>query len=306
MDVKLEFYLRCLTAANKSEDDAGKAQANGCIGDTYVKIGNTQEGIPYLLEWSSLATELGDAEGRCMACSALAMAYETLGRSEKALQELNMVRMISTQTGDAQLQSQANRSLGKLYSKLGNLPASVKSLQEYFELLKVISAKSQEVNSKAEMLGAAPSSADRKPPTVTVGQIDLARALVGITKGNLLFNSYCRNLKSDENALLDWKLQREPLGNELDLVDAVGKEEELKLAAQAATDEIRANEDFNNNNNNNNPDMLIGGVDEEETTAAPNTDIGEEVTATSTDAVIDPTVETTASEARAQVSTVDS
>merc|ERR1711998_618903 len=127
----------------------------------------------------------------------------------------------------------------------------------------------------------------------TVGQIDLARALVGITKGNLLFNSYCRNLKSDENALLDWKLQREPLGNELDLVDAVGKEEELKLAAQAATDEIRANEDFNNNNNNNNPDMLIGGVDEEETTAAPNTDIGEEVTATSTDAVIDPTVETT-------------
>ena len=142
-----------------------------------------------------------------MASSALALAYETVGRAEHALEQLSLVHSISTQTGDIRLKSQASKKLGQLYAKVGDMPQSVKSLSQHFELLKVISAKRNEASEEASA-----------SEGVSVAQTDLARAFVGISKGNLMFNSYTAALKADAARLIDWKLNRTALGDEQQLI----------------------------------------------------------------------------------------
>lgn len=49
---------------------------------------------------------------------------------------------------------------------------------------------------------------DSKPQAITTQDIDLARAYIGISKGNLLMGSYVVSIESNLTALLDWKLAR--------------------------------------------------------------------------------------------------
>jgi tetratricopeptide (TPR) repeat protein len=205
----LVMYFRCLEAAKKSWDRAAEGEANGKVGNLLLNRGEAQQCVPYLKQQSQIAADLGQAEGRCRACSALALALDLLGQSDKALAELTLVHTISEQAGDTYLQAQACKSLGTLYSKMGQLDAAVDILQRHFNLLKTILYRSSSEKTPASGLNKKMSSA--KFPVVTSKDVDLARAYIGISKGNLLVGAYIVSLQNDLPALLDWKLNRTEL-----------------------------------------------------------------------------------------------
>jgi tetratricopeptide (TPR) repeat protein len=203
----LSLFTLCLEAAKKSWDKSAEAEANGRIGNLLLQRGDLQQCIPYLKNQSQLAADLGHAESRCRACSALALAWDKLNQPEKALNELTLVHAISEQAGDAFLQAQACRALGTLYSKIGRLDSAVDILQRHFSLLKSILFRSQNQHNKND-----PKAAKEDPSKkITTSDLDLARAYIGISKGNQLIGTYAIAIQYDFTALLDWKLNRTDL-----------------------------------------------------------------------------------------------
>lgn len=198
-DDALKMYEMCLGASIKCADLAAQGEANGKIGNLLLRRGDAAGALPYLEQHSEISTNIGDTEARCRACSSLAWALDSLGEDKRALAELSLVHSISEQAGDAYLQSQACRALGTLYSKVGQLKEAVSVLQRHFELVKAITS------SVGREEGATSS-------LVTIGDLELARVFVGISKGNLMMNSYMFAINFNMNSLLDWKLSRAELG----------------------------------------------------------------------------------------------
>lgn len=216
----LRIYNQCLDAARKSWDKGSEAEANGRIGNLLLKHGEAQRSLPYLRQQSQISADLGNAEGRCRACSSLALALDSMNQSEKALHELNTVMAISEEVGDHYLQAQACRALGTLYSKLGRLQEAVETLQKHFQLTKKLllkpppqleapnsPPKNGQQQGQSQKAGSSSSVAD-KQHTVTSQDLDVARAFIGISRGNLLLGAYCVAMQSNLPALLDWKLNR--------------------------------------------------------------------------------------------------
>jgi tetratricopeptide (TPR) repeat protein len=196
-DEALQMYEKCLGASVKCEDLAAQGEANGKIGNLLLRRGDAAGALPFLEQHSEISTNIGDTEARCRACSSLAWALDSLGEDQRALAELSLVHSISEQAGDAYLQSQACRALGTLYSKVGQLKEAVSVLQRHFELVKAIT-----------------SSAGREEGSVSplsIGDLELARVFVGISKGNLMMNSYMHAINFNMNTILDWKLSRAEL-----------------------------------------------------------------------------------------------
>lgn len=194
----LKMYEMCLGASIKCTDLAAQGEANGKIGNLLLRNGDAAGALSYLEEHSKISTNIGDSEARCRACSSLAWALDSLGEHQRALQELSLVHSISEQAGDAYLQSQACRALGTLYSKVGQLAEAVSVLQRHFELVKAIT-----------------SSAGREEgftSLVSIGDLELARVFVGISKGNLMMKAYMHAINFEMDSLLDWKLTRAELG----------------------------------------------------------------------------------------------
>ena len=221
----LQIYETCLESAKKSFDKRAEGEANGKIGTLLLSKGDTAnaaKSILYLQEQCQIAQEMGNAEGKCNACSGLALAYDLLGQGEKALVQLSTVHSISEQTGDSLLQSKACRALGTLYSKVGKLEQALESLKKHYNLVNLafLNETNPQNGSKgvvgkiqSEVAGTRPlgsplgSVSDR----VTVQDLDLARGLLGIAKGNLLMGNYMISIQSDLTAVLDWKLTRSEL-----------------------------------------------------------------------------------------------
>lgn len=196
IDESLDLYSKALVSSKKSWNKAAEAEANGRIGSLLLNRGEAAGSIQYLRSQSEIAADNGDAESRCKACSNLALAYDTLGQSEKALAELTLVSSISEQAGDVMLQVQACKALGTLYSKVGLLSEAMDALQRHFNLTKQILAK-QKQGQHLE---------DGK--VVSLRDIELARAYVGIAKGNLMMGTYTFAVQHDFSSILGWKLNR--------------------------------------------------------------------------------------------------
>lgn len=210
LDDALEIYHLCLQAAKKSWDKFSEAEANGRIGNLLLNRGDIQLCISYLKEQSQLAADLGHPESRCRACSSLALAWDKLGQSEKALNELTLVHAISEQAGDAFLQAQACRALGTLYSKLGRLDAAVDILQRHFNLLKSILYRTNTTKEKVD-----------PDKSVSSSDLDLARAFIGISRGNQLLGYYATALQFNFPSLLNWKLNRTDLSKPVKTLESV-------------------------------------------------------------------------------------
>ena len=71
-------------------------------------------------------------------------------------------------------------------------------MQKHFQLLKSILSKNPNVN----------TSAETHSITFTADDLDLARAYVGISKGNMMMGAYVMAVQSNLSDLLDWKLTR--------------------------------------------------------------------------------------------------
>jgi tetratricopeptide (TPR) repeat protein len=194
----LPMYELCLTASIKCMDLASQGEANGRIGNLLLRRGDPAAALPYLQQHSQISTDIGDTEARCRACSALAWALDSLGEASRALNELSLVHSISEQAGDAYLQSQACRALGTLYSKVGQLQEAVNNLQRHFELMKAITSQSNSDDKNA--VGGSHK--------VSIQDLELARVFVGISRGNLMMDSYMVAIAFDMSSLLDWKLNR--------------------------------------------------------------------------------------------------
>ena len=208
----LRLYNKCLESSRKSWDKSSEADANGKIGNLLLNNGEAQRSLPFLRQQSQISADLGNAEGRCRACSALALALDSMGQSEKALGELMMVVSISDEVGDSYLQAKACRALGTLYSKLGRLKEAVETLQRHFQLTKKLLLKppaAEPVRAPGSPGGKGPKSAAADiHHTVTSQDLDVARAFIGISKGNMLLGTYAIALQSNLSTLLDWKLNR--------------------------------------------------------------------------------------------------
>mmetsp|Transcript_9013 Transcript_9013/g.14955 ORF Transcript_9013/g.14955 Transcript_9013/m.14955 type:complete len:485 (-) Transcript_9013:727-2181(-) len=207
-DDALDLYNQCLESAKKSWDKSAEADANGKIGNLLLSKGDAQRSLPYLKQQAQISADLGNAEGRCRACSALALALDSMGQSDKALNELMMVVSISDDVGDSYLQAQACRALGTLYSKLGRLTEAVEILQRHFNLLKKLLYKSPGGQNSNSSNGGGSGDASDAGHTVTSQDLDMARAYIGISKGNLMLGTYTLTMQSNIGALLDWKLNR--------------------------------------------------------------------------------------------------
>lgn len=208
----LRLYNQCLESARKSWDKSAEAEANGKIGNLLLRNGESQRSLPYLRQQSQISADLGNAEGRCRACSALSLALDSMGQSEKALNELNTVMAISEEVGDNYLQAHACRALGTLFSKLGRLQEAVETLHKHFQLTKKLLLRSP-LNDNSPTLSTSPNKQQQqKGPdaqhVVTSQDLDMARAYIGISKGNLLLGVYCVAMQDCLPALLDWKLNR--------------------------------------------------------------------------------------------------
>lgn len=114
--------------------------------------------------------------------------------------------------GDSYLQAKACRALGTLYSKLGRLKEAVETLQRHFQLTKKLLLKppaAEPVRAPGSPGGKGPKSAAADiHHTVTSQDLDVARAFIGISKGNMLLGTYAIALQSNLSTLLDWKLNR--------------------------------------------------------------------------------------------------
>lgn len=212
-DEALRLYNKCLESSRKSWDKSSEADANGKIGNLLLSHGEAQRSLPFLRQQSQISADLGNAEGRCRACSALALALDSMGQPEKALGELMMVVTISDEVGDSYLQAKACRALGTLYSKLGRLKEAVETLQRHFQLTKKLLLKPPAPPEPARAPGS-PGGKGLKGGAadthhlVTSQDLDVARAFIGISKGNMLLGTYAVALQSSLSTLLDWKLNR--------------------------------------------------------------------------------------------------
>lgn len=242
-ELALDMFAKCLDSGKKSWNKSSEAEANGRIGSLLLNVGKVQESVPYLRQYSQLAADLGHAESRCRASTALALAYDQLGQQEKALAELTLVHSISEQAGDMFLQAQACRALGTLYSKVNRLDAAVTILLRHFSLLKTLvqnamneAAKNKKVGLAAANNTNAVKKAD-SAQTITAVDMDLARAYIGISKGNQMMGSYIHAIEFDLTSLLDWKLNRTEIviakSDEAPKAVATSEETE-RAAAQAA------------------------------------------------------------------------
>ena len=221
----LRLYNKCLDSSRKSWDKASEAEANGKIGHLLLSHGEAQRSLPFLRQQSQISADLGNAEGRCRACSALALALDSMGQSEKALNELMLVVSISDEVGDSYLQAKACRALGTLYSKLGRLTEAVEILQRHFLLTKklllkpAVPAESAGPGSPGgrqhrAAAGGGKGGSDAQH-AVTSQDLDVARAFIGISKGNMLLGTYAIALQSNLTTLLDWKLNRTEVVNKV-------------------------------------------------------------------------------------------
>lgn len=210
----LELYQMALTAGKRSWNKAAEAEANGKIGALLLQRGDAAASVPFLRSQSQIAADNGNAESRCRACSHLALAYDSLGKPDQALGELTLVGSISEQAGDVLLQAQACRALGTLYSKVGRLVEALDALQRYFSLLKQILAKQAKdaaAPPPTQVAAAASSSSSSSSPAsvpITLKDIELARAYVGVAKGNVMMGAYVVAIQHDFNSVLGWKLNR--------------------------------------------------------------------------------------------------
>jgi tetratricopeptide (TPR) repeat protein len=226
-DEALVLYNRCLVAARKSWDKASEADANGKIGNLLLSHGEANRSVPFLRQQSQIAADLGNAEGRCRACSSLALALDYMGHADKALHELMTVISISEEAGDLYLQAQASRALGTLYSKVGRLKEAVETLQKHFLLTKKLLLKGPATNNNG-------ASGPDELHTITNQDMDIARAFIGISKGNLLLGTYTIALQMNLTSLLDWKLNRTDIPGSAAAVATVSE------AAAAAANELVA------------------------------------------------------------------
>ena len=220
-DGALELYNKSLVASRKSMDKAAEGEANAKIGSLLLKIGQTEESVPFLRQQSQIAADNGNLESRCRACSALALAFDTLGQGDKALAELMLVSTISEQAGDIMLESQANRALGTMYSKVGRMQDSIDALSKHFDLLKTILAKKGEIEGSQ---------------LITARDLDLARVYVGVAKGNMLLGSYYVAIQYDFPAVLAWKLNRSVLPSVkkmMNIPETEPAEEEKQIVEEA-------------------------------------------------------------------------
>jgi tetratricopeptide (TPR) repeat protein len=216
-DEALDFYQLCLEASRKCWDRNSEGEANGRIGTLLLARKQAQDSLPFLREYSQISADMGSAEGRCKACSALAIALDTLGQSDKALVELKVVQSTSEQSGDVILQAQASRALGTLFSKVGNYDQALDAFQRHFSLLKSILMLRNQSHAVVTTIGGTTddylSGAATSVAVVTASDLDQARTLVGIAKGNLIMNQYVMVIKCDLANLLDWKLNRTELSD---------------------------------------------------------------------------------------------
>jgi tetratricopeptide (TPR) repeat protein len=242
----LRIYNQCLDSARKSWDKSAEADANGSIGNLLLKHGDAARSLPYLRQQSQISADLGNAEGRCRACSALALALDSMNQTEKALHELTTVMAISEEVGDHYLQAQACKALGTLFSKLGRLQDAVDTLHKHFQLTKKLLLKPppppQDPAPSAGGSGAtkagmgAQSKADVQH-MVTSRDLDIARAYIGISRGNLLLGAYSIAMQGNLVALLDWKLNR------TDITAKTGTATEGTMATGATAAQRRAEAD---------------------------------------------------------------
>lgn len=91
--------------------------------------------------------------------------------------------------------------MGTLASKVGKFDDAFDALQRHFDLLKSISVR-------ATAVGSIPDPVRKDGKTVGSKELDLARVLLGISRGNRLMKAYVNAIDFDISTLLDWKLTR--------------------------------------------------------------------------------------------------
>jgi len=253
LDDALELYDKALASSKKSWNKTAESEANGRIGSLLLNRGNAAGSIQFLRNQSEIAADNGDAESRCKACSSLALAYDSLGQPEKALAELTLVSSISEQAGDIMLQAQASRSLGTLFSKVGQLNEAMNALQRHFNLLKQIANKQKQ----GFLLDGG--------KLITLRDIELARAFVGIAKGNLMMGNYTVAIQNDFSSVLGWKLDRSAIAthrNSSTLITLISPNEEDVGGEDVATAAADADADADAEG------LAVPAIKEEETISA--------------------------------------
>jgi len=182
----VQFYEKCLLAAQAAQDKASEGVASFKLGRVYISIGQPEQAIPFLNEYLQIVEDLDDLEGQGHAFSALALAYQALDDDGTAQQFLEQFLEVTMKTDNLLAQGEACKSLGTLYSRQEEFHKAVEVFEKYFEITRSI------VNSGQG----------------STSLIDLARTYLGIARANAMLGRYFHAIKDDLGELLEWKNRR--------------------------------------------------------------------------------------------------
>jgi len=185
-DACIGEYEKCREAAKKAENVADEGEACYNLGRTHFRNGNARDALSHLLTYETISTDLGDLEGQGRAQAALANAYESIGNHDKCVECLQKFMDIATRSEDLNSQAEACRALGMIHHRRREFRAAVELFEKNFTICRSMSSSG---------LG---SSA----------QLDSARILVGLARGNARLKQHIFEINSDLSALLDWKIAK--------------------------------------------------------------------------------------------------
>mmetsp|Transcript_31348 Transcript_31348/g.40185 ORF Transcript_31348/g.40185 Transcript_31348/m.40185 type:complete len:458 (-) Transcript_31348:196-1569(-) len=185
-ELSVQFYEKCLQAAQAAEDRASEGVASFKLGRVFISEGQAQQAIPFLEDYLQIVQSLDDLEGQGHAFSALALAYQALDDDSTAQQFLEQFLDVTMKTDNLMAQGEACKSLGALYSRQEEFHKAVEVFEKYFEITRSIVNTGQ---------GSTPL-------------VDLARTYLGIAKANAMLGRYYHAIKDDLGELLEWKNRR--------------------------------------------------------------------------------------------------
>ncbi|PNW80023.1 hypothetical protein CHLRE_08g374650v5 [Chlamydomonas reinhardtii] len=182
VDDAIASYNKCLSAAERSGDNATAAKANYRIGMLYAGGRRHPEAVHYLRAFIDLAPHMEDKAAVGSAYTAFSGCLRDMGDTEAAVRCLEEY-LQAARGGDPNGTALASCSLGIMLYEQGDLDSAVSYFEKFFETARTLN--------------------DRK-------MLDTARVNLGVARGALRMGAWMGVVANNLPKLIAWKGSRVP------------------------------------------------------------------------------------------------
>ncbi|GFR50138.1 hypothetical protein Agub_g12290 [Astrephomene gubernaculifera] len=182
VEAAIGSYNKCLSAAERSGDNATAAKANYRIGMLYHEQKKHPEAIHYLRQFIALGGHMPDKSAVGTAYAAFSACLKDLGDKEAAVRCLEEYLQLA-RGGDQHGTALASCSLGIMLYEQGDLDLAVSYFEKFFETARTLN--------------------DRH-------MLDTARVNLGVARGALRMGAWMNVVATNLPKLIAWKSSRVP------------------------------------------------------------------------------------------------